>query len=104
MQHRASRCLVGSRANRSSTRVGDNNARRAHDLGRAHDGTKVALVGHVVEHNYQGVSLTRCGNDVLDGRVREGLGARDDALVGTVARKTVKAGARNGLTLHAGIR
>jgi len=95
--------LVGTRANGSSTGVGDNHTSRAYYLGGADDCAKVALVGHVVEHDHKGVSLARCGNDVLDSRVREGLGPRDDALVGTVTREAIKAGAGHGLALHAGI-
>ena len=103
MQHGAGRGLVGTRANGSSTGVGDNHTSRAYYLGGADDCAKVALVGHVVEHDHKRVPLPRRSDDVLDGRVLEGLRPHDDALVGTVARETVEARARNNLALNAGV-
>ncbi len=45
------RGLVAAHGHAGGTLVGDDDARCAHNLGRAHDGAKVTVVGHMVEHH-----------------------------------------------------
>ena len=64
--------------------VGDDDARSSDDLCCAHDGTEVALVGNVVEHDDEGIALPCLAEDIGKTGVLEGTGPHHDALMGAV--------------------
>ena len=83
--------------------VGNDDARRAHDFRRAHDGAEVAGVRHVVEHDHQGgaVGGTGGGDDVRQVRIGEFADLQNDALMGTVAGNGIELSASDALDAHA---
>lgn len=58
--------LIAADGHAGGALIGNDDARRAHDLGRAHDGTKVAIVGHMVEHDDERRAVTRAVEDIGD--------------------------------------
>ena len=95
MEHGPGRGLVRAHAHLRRAGICDDHARGADDLGGADDGAEVALVGNVVEHDDERVAVAGGANHVGELGVLERLGAHDDALMGTVARKLVKARSRD---------
>ena len=87
VHHGAGARLVGAHAHAGGSGTGHDDARRAHDLGRAHDGAEVSLVGDVVEHDDEGWPLPRTLEDVVELGVAIGTHAQHHALVGAVARE-----------------
>ena len=90
MQHRTSRGLVGRRSHARGTSVGHDYASGTNHLGRTHDGTKVALVGHVVEQYHERVALARRRYDVGKVRILKRLHLEHDALMCAMGRTAVQ--------------
>ena len=90
LQHGACRGLVCGRSHTGRPCVCHHHARGTHDLGRTHAGTKIALVGNVVQQQYERVSLARGFYYVLQRRIREGLHLQHDALVCAVRGASVQ--------------
>ncbi len=60
----AGRSLVAADGHAGGTLIGNDDARRAHNLGGAHDGAKVAVVSHVVEHHDERRTVARTVEDI----------------------------------------
>ena len=90
VQHGTCRGLVRGRSHTGRPCVCHHNTCGTHDLGRPHDGTKIALVRNVVQQQYERVSLARRFYYVVQRRIREGLDLQHDALVCTVRGASVQ--------------
>ena len=86
----AGRSLVAAHGHASSALVGNDDTGRAHDLGRAHDRAKVAVVGHVIEHDDKRRAIARAVEDVDNVRIGEGAHLERNALVSAVARQRIE--------------
>ena len=93
--------LVGAHAHTRGARLGHDDARRANDLGRSHDGAEVALVRHVVEDDDQGVALPRRVDDVAQRSVAIRADPEHDPLVSAVRGERVEHGLGHALDLDA---
>ena len=90
MHDGAGRSLVAADGHTGGALVGDDDARCAHNLGRAHDGAKVAVVGHVVEHHDKCRTVARAVEDIGDIGIGEITHLERNALVSTMARQCVE--------------
>ena len=86
MHDGAGRGLVAAHGHAGGTLIGDDDAGRAHNLGGAHNGAKVAVVGHVVEHHDKCRTLARAVEDIGDIGIGEIAHLERDALVSAMAR------------------
>lgn len=91
----AGRGLVAAHGYAGCALVGDDDTGRSHNLGGAHDGTKVAVIGHMVEHNDKRGALARAIEDIGNIGVGEVAHLERDALVSTVARQRIELCARH---------
>ena len=98
----AGRSLVAAHGHAGGALVGDDDARSAHNLGRTHDGAKVAVIGHVVEHHDKCRTLARAVEDIGDIRVGKVAHLERNALVSAMARKRIELCARH--VLNADVR
>ena len=94
--------LIGSNRHLGRALVGNDHARGAHDLGRAHNGAKVAGIGHVVEHHHERGPFAGACNDIGKLSVREGANLKRDTLMRTVCGDGVELGAGTSDNGHAG--
>ena len=89
------RGLVAADGHTGGALVGNDDARRAHDLGRAHDGAKVTVVGHVVEHDDKSRTLARAVEDIGNIGIGEVAHLERNALVSAMARQRIELRARH---------
>ena len=101
MHNGAGRSLVTAHGHAGSALVGNDDTGRAHDLGGAHDGTKVTVVGHVVEHDDKRRAIARAVEDVGDVRIGKITHLERNALVSAMARQRIELRARHILDAHA---
>ena len=94
--------LVAANGHAGSALVGNDDARRAHDFGGAHDGTKVAVVGHMVEHNDKRRTVARAVEDIGNISVREVTNLERNALVSAMARQRIELRTRHILNADTG--
>lgn len=91
----AGRSLVAADGHTGGAFVGNDDARRAHDLGGAHDGAKVTIVGHVVEHHDKCRALACAVEDIGNIGIGEIAHLERNALVSAMARQCVELRARH---------
>ena len=101
MHNGAGRSLVATHRYAGGSFVGDDDARCAHNLGRAHDGAKVTVVGHMVEHNDKRRAVARAIEDVGDIGIGEVANLERNALVSAMARQRIELRAWNELNADA---
>ena len=101
MHDSAGGSLVAANGHTGGALVGNDDARRAHDLGGAHDRTKVAIVGHMVEHDDERRSVTRAVENIGNIGIGEISHLERNALVGAMARQRIKLRARHILNANA---
>ena len=94
--------LVAAHGHAGSALVGNDDTGRAHDLGGAHDGAKVTVVGHVVEHDDKRRAIARAVENVGNVRIGEVAHLKRNALVSAMARQHVELRARHILNANAG--
>ena len=94
--------LVGGNRHLGRALVGDDHARGTNNLRGAHDGAKVAGVGHMVEHHHERGPFAGACNDIGKLGVREGANFKHDALVRAVRGDGIELGAGTGNDGHAG--
>ena len=64
MHDSTGRSLVAANGHTGGALVGNDDTGRAHDLGGAHDGAKVTVVGHVVEHHDKRRTVARAVENI----------------------------------------
>ena len=101
MHDSTGRSLVAANGHAGGALVGNDDARRAHDLGRAHNGTKVTVVGHMIEHDDERRSVTRAAEDVGDVGIGEVANLERNTLVSAMARQRIELRARHILNADA---
>ena len=87
--------FVAAHGHTGGALVGNDDARCAHDLGRAHDRTKIAIVGHMVEHDDERRSFTRAIENIGDIGIGEIAHLERNALVSAMARQRIELRARH---------
>ena len=97
----AGRSLVAADGHTGGALVGNDDARRAHDLGGAHDGAKVAVVGHMVEHDDERRTVARTVEDIGNIGIGEIAHLERNALVSAMARQRIELRARHILNADA---
>ena len=97
VHHSTRRRLIATHGDTRGTLVGNNHASSAHNLGRSNDGAKVAIIGHVVKHEYEGWALTRTSDDVRDAGIRERTYLKCDALMSPMAGNGIELRSRHRL-------
>ena len=95
------RSLVAAHGYAGGALVGNDDARRAHDLGGAHNGAKVAVVGHVVEHHDKCRAVARAVEDIGNIGIGEVANLERNALVSAMARQRIELRARHILNADA---
>ena len=101
MHDGAGRSLVAADGHTGGALVGNDDARRAHDLGGAHDGAKVAVVGHMVEHDDERRTVARTVEDIGNIGIGEIAHLERNALVSAMARQRIELRARHILNADA---
>ena len=101
MHDGAGRGLVAAHRYACCSFVGDDDTGRSHNLGGAHDGTKVAVIGHMVEHDNERRTLARAVENVGNVGVGKVAHLERNALVSAVARQRIELCARHVLNADA---
>ena len=101
MHDSTGRGLVAAHGHAGGTLVGDDDAGRAHDLGGAHNGAKVAVVGHMVEHDDKRRTVAGAVENIGDISIGEVANLECDALMSAMARQCVELRARHILNADA---
>ena len=93
--------LVAANGHAGSALVGNDDTGRAHNLGGAHDGAKVAVVGHMVEHNDERRTVARTVEDIGNISIGEVTNLERNALVSAMTRQRIELRARHILNADA---